>query len=105
MTNLLPVVALCAAVALGTVSGLLIALGRPITAFVVFVAAATLGIATLSTLVPDSSAPGIWVALPVIVAAMWRIDPSTKRPASRISRSRPVQLPCLDSGLIPALRP
>ena len=85
MTNLLPVVALCAAVALGTVSGLLITRGRPITAFVVFVAATTLGIATLSTLVPDSSAPGIWVALPVIVAAMWRIDPSDKRPRLRMS--------------------
>ncbi|MCZ9634950.1 hypothetical protein [Rhodococcus sp. BH5] len=85
MTNLLPVVALCAAVALGSVSGLLIALGRPITAFVVFVAAATLGIATLSTLVSGSAALGIWVALPVIVAAMWRIDPNDKRPRLRMS--------------------
>ncbi|MGR6520107.1 hypothetical protein ACU5JM_00460 (plasmid) [Rhodococcus erythropolis] len=85
MTDLFPVVALCAAVALGSVSGLLIALGRPITAFVVFVAAATLGIATLSTLVSGSSALGIWVALPVIVAATWRIDPNDKRPRLRMS--------------------
>ncbi|MGM5069031.1 hypothetical protein EU244_029800 [Rhodococcus qingshengii] len=85
MTNLLPVVALGAAVALGSVSGLLITRGRPITAFVVFVAATTLGIATLSALVPDSSAPGIWVALPVIIAAMWRIDPNDKRPRLRMS--------------------